>query len=69
MFPGCTYKLLEDPTAQDRFGVSVQSENDIVSIPHITGDQEQIFRLIDRLRRGNVTPVTLRDIVEDFLAE
>lgn len=69
MFESCTYELLEDPTAQDRFGVSVQYEDENASIPHITGDYEKILLLINQLRRCNVTPVTLRDVVEDFLAE
>lgn len=69
MFQGCTYKLLEDPTAQDRFGVSVQYEDESSYIPHITGDKEKILHLIYLLQRGNVTPVTLWDVVEDFIAE
>lgn len=69
MLQGCTYELLEDPNAQDCFGVSVCFKYESSSIHHITGDIEKISRLISLLRRGNVTPVTLRDVVEDFLAE
>lgn len=69
MLPGYTYELLEDPNAQDRFGVSVHFKDESSSINHITGDKERILRLIRLLRLGNVTPVTLRDVVEDFLAE
>lgn len=34
---------------------------------HITTDSEQAFDLFDRVTRLGVSPVTLRDIVEDFL--
>lgn len=38
-------------------------------LPDITTDRQRALALFERLVRGQVTTVTFRDIVEDFLAE
>ena len=39
-----------------------------LTIPHITVDGENAWRLFDCLLHGKVTMVTFRDVVEDYLA-
>ncbi len=38
-------------------------------LPDITTDVQRALALFERLVRGQVTVVTFRDVVEDFLAE
>ena len=51
------------------YGVLVRFLGEIARIPAITVSWERIQTLLNMLRKGSVTPVTLRDVVEDFLIE
>ena len=37
------------------------------AIPHITIDISRIDELVELLRRNEVTPIALRDVVDDWL--
>ena len=51
----------------ERYGVSVVWRGERAIITDITSKKEDIADLIQRLRRGNVLPSVLRDVVEDWL--
>lgn len=63
------YKLLKLPDDYDRYGICIESVTERLEIPHITYDHDEALRLLERLERGQVTPVTLQDIIDDYLAE
>lgn len=63
------YYLLEDAadSIAGQYGISLECDNEQVSLPGITVSQPRILALMDALISGSVTPVTLRDVVEDWL--
>ena len=65
------YDLLVEELAADveTYGVSASMEGEETSIAYLTISQRRIETLLERLRRGSVTPVALRDVVEDWLEE
>ena len=72
---GITYSLFTtwlelEGTRIRRFGVRVEtSRGEAASVADVSGDREEAEALIDRLCAGTVTPVTLRDVVSDWLYE
>lgn len=67
-----TYYLLTDEIENlyESYGVAIQyGEREQASIPRITFSQNKIFLLIAALMRYTVTPVSLRDVVEDWLLQ
>lgn len=62
------YYLLAE-TREDRqvYGLRVKYCGEVVSIADITSSRKQIHRLLRRMLWGGVTPVTARDVVEDWL--
>ena len=62
--PSVSYALL---AGEDGYGVRVSNGKEIVEIHDIAPSREQVSQLLDLLVRGSVTPVTARDIVEDWL--
>lgn len=51
------------------YGVMAAMEGgDTAAVRCVTVHSEEARRLLDVLRRGRVTPVTLRDVVEDWVA-
>lgn len=65
----CQYMLLEDPENYDRYGVAVSTGGETARAEHITASREVAENLMNMLERGQVTPVTLLDVVEDFMGE
>lgn len=68
-----SYTLYSMPTLRGTgsFGILLRNratgESDMIS--DITGDLSAAVHLFEQLVRGKVTPVTLRDVVEDFVAD
>lgn len=60
-----TYFLLQDDM---EYGVGVHSDRgEAVRIPHITPDRTRITQLLDLLCRLEVSPIHLRDVIDDWL--
>lgn len=52
----------------ESYGVRVTGpDGECAEIPNITVSAGRIDELVDLLRRNQVTPVTLRDVVDDWL--
>lgn len=56
--------------AAARFGVSVKNEQtgETAEVMDVTGDRQQAVAFFKSVVRGQVTPVTLREVAEDFVA-
>ncbi len=65
----CQYQLLEDRESYDCYGVAVSLGDETARVEHITADREAAEHLMHMLERGRVTPVTLLDVVEDFMGQ
>lgn len=54
-----------------RYGVSVEDQNTgaCAVVEDVTSRRERAEQLLSLLARGQVTPVCLMDVVEDFVAE
>lgn len=66
------YALLAEPVGSStRFGVSAFNETtgEQMEVHDVLLHQQDGEELLSRLAAGGVTPVTLRDVVEDFIAE
>ena len=62
------YYLLEYDTAgRACYGIQVEVGREKTVIPRITPSQVAVLALAERLIRWCVTPVTARDVVEDWL--
>ena len=62
------YYLFEYDTAgRACYGIQVEVGREKTVIPRITPSQVAVLALAERLIRGCVTPVTARDVVEDWL--
>lgn len=62
--PSVSYALL---AGEDGYGVCVSNGEETVEIHGIAPSRERVSQLLGLLMRGRVTPVTVRDIVEDWL--
>lgn len=58
-------EMLRDGT--ETYGVLVEYGQEQEKLPAITISQQEIHSLLSALMEGCVTPVTLRDVVEDWL--
>lgn len=71
----CSYRyviLVDEMTVGEMscesYGVRVTGpDGDCAEIPNITVSAGRIDELVDLLRRNQVSPVTLRDVVDDWL--
>ena len=63
------YYLLEDAAGSiaEQYGISLECGKEQATLPGITVSQSRILSLLDTLISGSVTPVTLQDVVEDWL--
>ena len=63
------YYLLEDAAGSiaEQYGISLECGKERATLPGITVSQSRILSLLDTLISGSVTPVALRDVVEDWL--
>ena len=62
------YYLLEDGP-DGSCGIQIELEGETASIPDLSPARERVEALAAALVRGAVTPVALRDIVDDWLLE
>lgn len=51
----------------ETYGISVESGEEQVTVRQITTKREDIEELLERLIRGGVTPIAVRDVMEDWL--
>lgn len=63
----CYYLVVEETAEVERYGLQVRFEKEAETVPDITSSQRQIQVLLAAMVRGGVTPVTARDVVEDWL--
>lgn len=63
------YFLLAEELGEsgEEYGVGVKRGEEVETIPGITVSHDRITSLLALLLRGEVTPVTARDVVEDWL--
>ena len=63
-------ELLRDSTDLGmQFGIRLALGEEQIVIRELTASERRAQRLLERLRRGSVTPVALRDVVDDWLLE
>ena len=65
------YELLSgDGSGTAQYSVRLLNENtgEIAEVRDLTADEGRALRFFDSVLRGSVTPVTLREIAEDFAA-
>ena len=66
------YELLAETAAGlTQYGAAVTNEGtgEQVRVMELTSDQNLASEFFDKISRGLVTPVTMRDVAEDFVAE
>ena len=72
---GLTYYLFDTLVEMEgarirRYGIRVEtSRGEAAAVADISGNRGEVMALLDRLCTGTVTPVTLRDVVSDWLYE
>ena len=49
------------------YGVAVELEGETAAVPDLSPSRQRVEALTDALIRGTVTPVGLRDVVDDWL--
>ena len=62
-----TVSLAEDE--KEQYGVLVEYQDEQCSVPAITASKEATLSLIELMIRGAVTPVSVQEIVEDWLLQ
>ena len=60
------YYLLEE---DGNFGVQIELEGEEASVRDLSPSRQKVQDLAEALIRGTVTPVGLRDVVDDWLLE
>lgn len=64
------YYLLEEESENcESYGVRIELEDEEAAVPDISPSRQRVQELTAALIRGGVTPVALRDIVDDWLLE
>ena len=58
------YELL---AGEDGYGIRIAGIGDEAVLPALAVDRKAVFSLLKAMMRGFVTPVTARDIAEDWL--
>ncbi len=64
------YYLLEEEPGEGEtasYGVQVELEDETAAAPGLSPSRQRIADLAEALVRGAVTPVALRDVVDDWL--
>ena len=60
------YYLLEEPAS---YGVLIEMEGEVASVADLSPSRQRVRALAEALVRGTVTPVGLRDVVDDWLLQ
>lgn len=66
------YELLaETKEGMTQYGAAVTNENteERTRVMELTADRGRAAEFFGRISRGNVTPMTMREVAEDFVAE
>lgn len=66
------YRLFEHSGEEcSRYGISVENQHtgECAVVEDVTSKRERAEQLLSLLARGQVTPVSLLEIVEDFVAQ
>ena len=64
------YYLLEEDAAEPAsYGVEIELEGETAAVRDLSPCRERVQALAEKLVRGAVTPVALRDVVDDWLLE
>ncbi len=69
------YFLTVDALKEEPYGISIVMTRDrdpieeYVTMNHISADRQEICQLIEVLARGEVFPVSLAEILDDYLAK
>lgn len=63
------YLLEEDAEDSGAYGVQIELEGEAASVPDLSPSRQKVLELAGALVRGAVTPVGLRDVVDDWLLE
>jgi len=62
------YYLLEEESGETvSYGVQVELEEETAAVRDLSPSRQRAAELAEALVRGTVTPVTLRDVVDDWL--
>lgn len=61
------YLVVEETAGIERYGLQVRWGDETETVPDITSSQRQIQALLEAVARGGVTPVAVREVVEDWL--
>ena len=61
------YYLLGGIQPRSGYGICVTCGTDAAFIPGIAASEAEVRRLLESMIQGRVTPVTARDVVEDWL--
>ncbi|WP_297870240.1 DUF6514 family protein [uncultured Oscillibacter sp.] len=61
------YLLTEESAAGPLYGVQAELGGEQAAVSGITTSRQRVQGLLDGLIRGQVTPVALRDVVDDWL--
>lgn len=61
------YLLTEESAAGALYGVQAELNGERTAVPGITMSRHRVQNLLDGLIQGQVTPVALRDVVDDWL--
>lgn len=63
------YLLEEESEGAGVYGLQVELNGEAASVPNISSSRRRVRELAAALTRGGVTPVALRDVVDDWLLE
>lgn len=65
------YYLLEEEAGEDgtTYGVQIELEDEAAAVLDLSPSRQKVEDLAAALARGAVTPVGLRDVVDDWLLE
>ena len=61
------YYLLRGLEPQGGYGICVTCGEDAAFVPEISCSETKIRQLLHSMMKGRVTPVTARDVIEDWL--
>lgn len=63
------YLLEEEAEKPGAYGVQIEMEGEEASVRDLSPSRQRVEALAEALVRGAVTPVALRDVVDDWLLE
>ena len=61
------YLLEEDAGKEEVYGVEIELEGETEAVRNLSPSRQRVAALLEALVRGTVTPVGLRDVVDDWL--